>query len=62
MWQRIVRSLLALGATQLIPLLPGAVTLLPPPFNLIVAPILMGIAKGLRNAYPGKPWIKYIPF
>lgn len=60
--ERLLRSGLAVLATQLIPMAPSLVAFIPPPFNLLAAPVLMGIAKGLRDAYPGKPWIKYVPF
>ncbi len=62
MFKRTLRTLLAIGAAQLVPLVPGAVSLLPPPYNLLVAPMLMGLSKGIRNAYPTVPWIKYLPF
>lgn len=60
--ERLVRSGLAVLATQLIPMVPMAVGLIPSPYNLLAAPVLMGMAKGLRDAYPGKPWLRYIPF
>ncbi len=62
MFKRLLRSLLAVGVTQAIPLVPGVVSLIPPPFNLLAAPVLMGICKGLRDAYPTVPWLKYLPF
>ena len=47
---------------QLLPLVPGFVSLIPPPYNLILTPVLMGIAKGLRDGFPNRTWLKYIPF
>lgn len=60
--QRLLRSGLAVLIPQLIPLIPGAVSLIPPPYNLILTPVLMGMAKGLRDGFPGKSWLRYIPF
>ena len=60
--QRLGRAGLAVLIPQLIPLIPGMVSLIPPPYNLILTPVLMGIAKGLRDGFPNKPWLKYIPF
>ena len=60
--QRLGRAGLAVLIPQLLPLVPGFVILLPPPYNLILTPVLMGIAKGLRDGFPNSPWIKYIPF
>jgi len=61
-YNRIMRALLATAVPQLVVFIPGAVEILPPPWNLLLTPALMGIAKGLRNAYPEAKWVTYIPF
>ena len=61
-WRRLGRSALAILVPQLLIFIPGIVEVIPPPWNLVLTPILMGIAKGLRDGFPNKPWIKYIPF
>lgn len=60
--ERLVRSGLAILVPQLIILLPVMVELIPQPWPLVATPILMGIAKGLRDGFPNAPWLKYIPF
>lgn len=60
--KRLGRAALATLIPQLIVLLPGMVELIPPPYNLILTPVLMGIAKGLRDGFPKASWLKYIPF
>lgn len=60
--ERLIRSSLALIVSQLIPMIPGLIGFIPAPYNLVVIPVLMGIAKGLRDGFPQAPWLKYIPF
>ena len=60
--QRLGRAGLAVLIPQPLPLVPGFVSLIPPPYNLILTPALMGIAKGLRDGFPNRTWLKYIPF
>jgi len=60
--QRLGRAGLAVLIPQFLPLVPGFVSLIPPPYNLILTPVLMGIAKGLRDGFPNRTWLKYIPF
>lgn len=62
LYLRLLRAALATAVPQLIMLVPGAVSLIPPPYNLILTPVLMGIAKGLRDGFPQASWLKYIPF
>lgn len=63
---RLVRAALATIAPQVVVLIPGLVTLLPPPYNLILTPILMGVGKGLRDGLnptnSTTHWTKWIPF
>ena len=60
--RRLGRAGLAVLIPQLLPLVPGFVSLIPLPYNLILTPVLMGIAKGLRDGFPNRTWLKYIPF
>lgn len=60
--QRLGRASLAVLLPQLLPLVPGFVALIPPPYNLILTPVLMGVAKGLRDGFPKVTWLRFIPF
>lgn len=60
--QRLGRAGLAVLLPQLLPLVPGFVALIPPPYNLILTPVLMGVAKGLRDGFPKVTWLRFIPF
>lgn len=59
--ERFIRAGIATLLPQLIIFIPGAIELLPPPYNLILTPILMGIGKGLRSGFPKASWLKYLP-
>lgn len=59
--ERLIRSSVAVFLPQALSLLPGMVSILPVPYNLILTPILMGIGKGLRDGFPKANWIKWIP-
>lgn len=57
MWGRLLRSLAAVGISQLPALIPQLAALVPPPWNLAVIPILMATSKGLRDSMGDKaPW------
>lgn len=60
--ERLVRSGIAIALPQIIMFVPAVMEMIPPPYNLILTPVLMGIAKGLRDGFPQAPWLKYIPF
>lgn len=63
---RIIRAIVAVIVPQILPLVPGFVAVLPPPYNLILTPALMGIGKGLRDGLNptnvAGHWTNYIPF
>lgn len=60
--KRLIRAGVATLTPQLIIFIPGMIELMPPPYNLILTPILMGIGKGLRDGFSKAPWLKYLPF
>lgn len=60
--ERLIRSGIAIALPQIIMFVPAVMEMIPPPYNLILTPVLMGIAKGLRDGFPNAPWLKYIPF
>lgn len=40
---------------------PQLMSVLPPPYNLLAIPVLMGVAKALRMAFPDNAVLKYLP-
>lgn len=46
----------------LVPMIPGVLQALPPPWNLVVTvPALMAVSKWARDTYPDKWWVKLLP-
>ncbi len=60
--ERLLRSTGAILLPQLVAFAPAVVEILPQPYPLVLTPILMGISKGLRDGFPGKPWLRWLPF
>jgi uncharacterized membrane protein YjjB (DUF3815 family) len=60
MWKRILRSVVTVVVSQVIPLIPGITEMIPAPYNLLSIPILQGIGKFVRIQYPDSA--NYVPF
>ncbi len=59
--ERMSRGTVAVGVTAAAAS-PELLDLIPMPHALLLVPLLMGAAKGLRARFPDNKWVKLIPF